>query len=47
MNYLKKYLKYKSKYVFLYKNMKGGAGDLFLIIHTKDNRVIYITTYPK
>jgi len=27
--------------------MKGGAGDLFLIFTGKDNRVIYITTYPK
>ena len=47
MNYLKKYLKYKSKYVFLTKNMKGGAGDLFLIFTGKDGRAIYITTYPK
>ena len=47
MNYLKKYLKYKSKYVFLTKNMKGGAGDLFLIFTGKDDRAIYITTYPK
>jgi hypothetical protein len=27
--------------------MKGGAGDLFLIFKDKDNRAIYITTYPK
>jgi hypothetical protein len=47
MNYYKKYLKYKSKYVFLNKNMKGGAGDLFLIFKGKDNKAIYITTYPK